>query len=608
MDDVCGMMSAPWKGNQMIQVRDLSFAYPQKEIFKGVSFTLKEGQHCAFIGASGSGKTTLLRLLMDSERYTYEGSVQMDSRVRIGHVSQFPQRGEAQALSVHAYLAEPHDRLQERIAGLCTDMETAADNPETLEKLLITYQEAMDAYDALGGDDFEARCSRQLGLAGLDKHAALPVSALSGGEFKLVQVMREMLVRPDLLIMDEPDAFLDFDNLRALRNLIYAYKGTLLVITHNRYLLNHCFNKLLHLENMELQEFDGTFIDYRFSLLMTKIEMRELQLADDAEIARNEILIEKFRKIATLTDEESAGRKLKARVKVQDRLQARRIKAPFVAIRQPNIRFHTDEAGEAHFALSVRGYSAAYDVKLFEDVHFEIGPSQKIALIGANGVGKTTLLRDIWLNNQDTIVVHPHLKMAYLSQHQNETLDEAQTIVEMFMNAGFRNREEIGEYLCSYGFEGEALDQRVSNFSGGERNLLQLARISAGKAGLLLLDEPTSHLDTYAQVALEKAIQQYGGAVLMVSHDFYAIANCMDAVLFIENRTIRRMSIRKFRKLVYAGHEDMDVLMLEQRKKTLEAGIEHALQKGDTEQARALSETLAPLVEALKRAFSQNRQ
>ena len=114
------------------------------------------------------------------------------------------------------------------------------------------------------------------------------VSELSGGEFKLIQVIKEMLNSPDLMIMDEPDVFLDFENLNSLKNLINSHKGTMLIITHNRYLLNHCFNKIIHLENMELQEFDGRYIDYNFSLLQTKIELQELAIADDEEIERNE--------------------------------------------------------------------------------------------------------------------------------------------------------------------------------------------------------------------------------------------------------------------------------------------------------------------------------
>lgn len=607
----------------MIQVHNLSFSHPKKDLYNRISFTLEDGQHCAFIGTSGSGKTTLLNLLMDPDRYTYDGVLQKAEALRIGYVSQFSQLEATQGQTVWAYLGEAFFHLQDQITTLCSQMETAAaltnpapnqdeSSPSALDSLMEAYQQAMDTFDSLGGDDFEARCERQLGLAGLAGRKDLPVTAISGGEFKLVQVMREMLLRPDLLIMDEPDAYLDFSNLHALKKLMNAHKGALLVITHNRYLLNHCFNKLIHLENQELQEFDGTYIDYHFSLLKTKIDMQELQITEDEEIARNEQLIERFRKLATLTNEESAGRKLKARVKVHDRLLARRIKAPFVAIRQPDIQFKTvpesaEEAadqGEASAALTVSGYTAPFDVRLFDQLHFEIGPSDKVALIGGNGTGKTTLLRDIYRNNQASIVLRPDLKVAYLSQQQGETLDETQTIYDAFFESGFRSYREIEDHLAPYGFEGDILNQKISALSGGERNLLQLARIGASQANLLLLDEPTSHLDTYAQIALEKAIQHYKGAVLMVSHDFHAIANCMDYVLLIEDRTIRRMSIRKFRQMVYAHHVSKDIIGIEQKKKALEAKIEAALQMGEFAVAKGLADDLAPLVEQLKQNLS----
>ena len=152
------------------------------------------------------------------------------------------------------------------------------------------------------------------------------ISELSGGEFKLIQVIKEMLNKPDLLIMDEPDVFLDFENLNALKNLINSHKKTILLITHNRYLLNHCFNKIIHLENTELQEFDGRFIDYNLSLLQSKIETQEIFVAEEEEIARNEELINILREKATYNSEASRGRALKARVKIQERLQERRIR------------------------------------------------------------------------------------------------------------------------------------------------------------------------------------------------------------------------------------------------------------------------------------------
>ena len=191
--------------------------------------------------------------------------------------------------------------------------------------------------NAIGGEDFESNINKKLNLANLIKHKDLRVSELSGGEFKLIQVIKEMLKSPNLMIMDEPDVFLDFENLNSLKNLINSHKGIMLIITHNRYLLNHCFNKIIHLENMELQEFNGRYVDYNFSLLQSKIELQELAIADDEEIARNEILIDKLRFIATYNSEASRGKTLKARVKYQERLEARKIKAPFVYIKQPDI-------------------------------------------------------------------------------------------------------------------------------------------------------------------------------------------------------------------------------------------------------------------------------
>ena len=150
-----------------------------------------------------------------------------------------------------------------------------------------------------------------------------------------------MINNPDLLIMDEPDVFLDFENLNSLKNLINSHKGTMLVITHNRYLLNHCFNKIIHLENMEYKSLMEDYIDYNFSLLQTKIELQELAAADTAEIERNDKLIDRLRELATENAEQFRGKTLRARVKIQERLEERRIKAPFVAITEPNINFVT---------------------------------------------------------------------------------------------------------------------------------------------------------------------------------------------------------------------------------------------------------------------------
>ncbi|SCI40619.1 MULTISPECIES: ABC-F family ATP-binding cassette domain-containing protein [unclassified Romboutsia] len=579
----------------MIKVDNLSYSFPQKDLYNKVSFTLKEGQHCAFIGSSGSGKSTLIDIIMDPERYMFDGKLEIYPNCKIGYVSQFSQLDKTKETTVFEYIGEEFIKLQKEIESICNEMETSSD----IETLLQEYQEALDTFEAIDGDDFENNINKKLNLANLNRHKDRMISELSGGEFKLVQVIKEMLNNPDLMVMDEPDVFLDFENLNSLKNLINSYKKTMLIITHNRYLLNHCFNKIIHLENTEIQEFDGRYIDYNFSLLQTKIELQELAIADEEEIERNEALINVLREKATYNPDASRGRALKARIKIQERLEERRIKAPFVDIKQPNINLLTNNEIEETIALKVNDFSVVFDEILLENVNFEIKSTDKVAIIGTNGVGKTTLLRSIFKNNNECIEINDNIEVAYLSQMQGEILNESNTILEEFFEVGFKNYREVRSYISRYGFEEEVIEQRIESLSGGEKNILQLAKVSARKANMLLLDEPTSHLDTYSQIALEKAIENYNGAILMISHDYHFIVNCMDYVLMIEDKTIRKVSMKKFRKMIYATHFDKDYLEIEQKKKSVETEIALALIDTDFERAKTLLEDLENLIKLL---------
>jgi len=583
------------RGINMIRVENLSYSFPQKDLYNNISFTLEDGEHCAFIGRNGSGKSTLIDIIMDPEKYIFEGKVEKEPNCRIGYVSQFSQLDETEETTVFEYIGEEFIKLQNEIAAICSEMETASD----IEPLLEKYQEALDAFAAINGDDFEKNINKNLNLANLMKCKDLMISQLSGGEFKLIQVIKEMLNSPDLMIMDEPDVFLDFENLNSLKNLINSHKGTMLIITHNRYLLNHCFNKILHLENMELQEFEGSYIEYNFSLLQTKIEMQELAIADNEELERNEKLIEKLRDRATTDAEGARGKSLRARVKIHERLEKRRIKAPFLDIKHPNFRFFINNKIEETIALKVSDYSVSFDELLLENVNFEIKSNEKVAIIGPNGTGKTTLLREIFENNNPSIEINEAMEVAYLSQLPGKTLNESNTIMEEFLEAGLKTYEDVTDYISDYGFEEEALNQKIGSLSGGEKNILQIAKVSASQGNMLLLDEPTSHLDTYSQIALEKALENYKGAVLMISHDFYTVVNCMDSVLIIEDKTIRKTKIKKFKKMIYASHFDKDYLETEQKKKLVETKIESALKNTDFILAKELSEELEELIKLL---------
>lgn len=579
----------------MIKVDKLSYSFPQKNLYNDISFTLEDGQHCAFIGTNGSGKSTLIDIFMDPEKYLFDGSLEIDPSCRIGYVRQFQEIDKTQDITVFEYLAENFIKLQNEITAICTEMETSSD----IETLLEKYQDALDEFESINGDNFENIIDKKLNLIELIKYKNLSISQLSGGEFKLIQVIKSMLTNPDLLIMDEPDVFLDFKNLNALKNLINAHKGTLLVITHNRYLLNHCFNKILHLENMEIQEFDGNYINYNFSLLQTKIELQELAAADTEEIERNEILIDRLRELASENAEQFRGKTLRARVKFQERLEKRRIKAPFVEIKQPNIIFITTDEVEEKTALKVTDYELSFDEVLLKDVNFEIKSTDKVAIVGANGAGKTTLFQTIFNNNNSSIEINENIKIGYLSQLQGQTLNYSNTIADEFFDIGFKTYDDIKEYLEGYNFHEELLNQKIGTLSGGEKNLIQLAKISEVGADLLLLDEPTSHLDTYSQIALEKAIKNYKGAILMVSHDYYTIANCMDYVLFIENKKIRKININHFKDIIYANHFNKDYLKIEQKKKSVETKIELALRDNNFLLAQSLCEDLEKIIKLL---------
>lgn len=580
----------------MIKVQNLSYSYPQKDLYKKVSFTIEDDVHCALIGTNGTGKSTLLDLLMHPEEYLYDGKIVIDNTDRIGYVSQFSQLDPKEDMTVFQYISDEFVKHEQKLFDFYKEMETAVD----LEEIFEGYQKELDEWNAIDGESYEINIKKQLKLADLQKLEEQKISSLSGGEFKLVQVIREMMLSPRFLIMDEPDVFLDFKHLNALRNLINAHKGTLLIITHNRYLLNHCFNKILHMENMDVQEFDGTYTEYNYELLATKIDLEEAAAADQAEIDRQSKILEKSRTRASKMDNASLGRAVHARQTLVDRLKTRKTKAPFVDIKQPEIYFGLENAVADENILELTDYSVAFDEQLFEHVDFEMKPSEHVAIVGNNGTGKTTMLCEIFENKKDTIRISEDAKVSMFSQITGSLYDDGKTLLEIFEEKGFGTKNDTEDYLKKYGFEGDTLGQKVSELSGGEKDLFQLAVLSLEKANFLLLDEPTGHLDVYAQIALEQAISEYKGAILMVSHDYYTVANCMDYVVLIENNTVRRMSIRKFRQMIYANHFDKDYLLLEQKKKETETRIQQLLRTNEFEKAKVLMESLEESIKKMK--------
>ena len=577
----------------MIRAEQLTYGFADKYLYNKISFDLPDDRHCVLIGSNGSGKTTLVDLIRRPEEYLFDGKLIRENVGRIGYASQFASRDKQIDLTVSEYLAQDFIRLQEQIDTVCEKMATEED----LDPLMDEYQRLLDEGESMDSDNYERNIIRQLQLSGLEEKSALELSKLSGGEYKLIQIIRHILRRPGLLILDEPDVFLDFENLAGLRELINDYKGTLLVVTHNRYLLEHCFDLIWHLENAQLQEFDGTFKEYQVSLLKKKIELQKAATIGENEYQRAAEMVERLRDEATEWVDPNKGRALKAKVTYMERWEKKSIQKPFVEIREPDICLPEVDPGESQEPLlEVCDYSLRFDKDLLENVSFSVHPGEKVAIVGPNGTGKTTMLREIWRNEHPAVHFSDEVHVGFFSQLQEDTLNEQNTIEEEFHELGIHSAEQVQAHMERYCFQTDDLYRPIRQMSGGEKNLLQLAKLAVGNANLLLLDEPSSHLDVYAQIALEKALGEYKGAVLMVSHDFYSIANCADSILYVDNGTIRPMSGRAFRKMIYKNHFSHDYLEQETIRKDLETRIARCLESKNTEEAETLCQELESLI------------
>ncbi len=535
----------------MIKFTDVSFCHPQKDLYNKISFSIEDGEHAVLIGSNGTGKTSLLKLIINPDKYTYEGKIEKDGSARIGYVSQFVNH-ETEPVTVFDYLARPFVALQKRSDELCRIMESG----DGIEAACELYQQCMDEMDAVDFYDYEVNIRKELAIAGLEGAEGKYVNEISGGEFKLLAIVGAMLQKPALLIMDEPDVFLDFANLIGLSKLIGRYDGTILAVTHNRLLLNSCFNKILHIENQQLNEFPGNYAEYTKALLESKIDMQEHFQKFDDFIQTQMDLIEKRRIAADELTDSSKGRQLRARVHYLQRLYVQRGEDPFIEANNYAFSFSVPESNDAESredaapVIALENYTLAYDKPLLSGISFSIMPGEKVAIVGANGTGKSSLLN------------------------------------EMYRMLSAKSDAAIGFFRQIY--DGE----NPGKLSGGEQNIAQLKALSAEPADILILDEPTSHLDINAQYALEKALGEYKGTLLIVSHDFYIVAGCAARIFILEDGTLREMSSRAYRKAIYKKYFTSELLEQQRAAKQTEIQINALLSKGKYEDARALLELL----------------
>ena len=336
-------------------------------------------------------------------------------------------------------------------------------------------------------------------------------SALSGGEKNVLSLSQALLAEPDLLVLDEPGNHLDFGGIAWLEGFLARFRGAVLLISHNRYLLDRVVSGILHLEDGRVAAYAGNYSAYRATALRAKLAQRADYVADQKRLAQLEALVKRFEEIARRTADPAWGKRLRARKSQLSRAKEDATEKPAAEASKIRMSF-TAEASRADVALQVRGYSKAFgERRLFDAAELEISCGERVALLGPNGCGKTTLLRDIvaegaW--DHATLRIGPSLRVGYCAQEQ-EVLDDERTVLGQMIADGVASRDRAFNLLRRFMFGRDDLDKRVGDLSGGERNRLQLARLIAQQPDFLILDEPTNHLDIPACEAIEEALADF---------------------------------------------------------------------------------------------------
>jgi len=611
----------------LIAIKNLTKSFTEEPLFSDLNLDINSGDKIGLIGPNGAGKSTLIKILLGEEDPT-SGKIQSAPNLNIGYIPQMLALVESGTIE-DVLLAEfrPLQRELARLEGEMAD-------PDKLEKALTAYQEVQESFDKLGGWEARDQAVSLLRRLGMEHHLETPVDQLSGGEQSLLFFARAMLGQPDLLILDEPGNHLDFLGLAWLEQFLKGYPGAVLVISHNRYLLDKVVSRIWHMERGNLQEWSGNYSSFRMrrtkDLLQQKIEQDKL----DREIHQTQL------KVNQLNNQASSS--YNPPVQVMKMLAAS--KAKLEQLKEARGRLNLQEeqkitvkiTGSRHrsdFALQIKDFSFSYpDKPLFHQTSFEVFAGEKAALLGANGSGKSTLIQAV-MNQGDWDNPHlrlgPSTKVGYLGQDVQFTEEEG-TILEEVLSWGPLSESQGFNLVAPYRFEYKDMGNPVATLSGGERQRLQLAKLTYLETNFLILDEPTNHLDIDSREILEECLQDYQGTLLMVSHDRYFLDTLAEKILYIRDKQIETIQgsfteffgknfgslqsakglhgRRKVKEHLTPEQLEAQITDWEEEKKELQKQITRLGTKGKEQEALKLMDKLAKVQDRLESAYSRWEQ
>ena len=549
----------------LMTVQGVSKSFGMKSVLKDISLTLQQGARMGLIGVNGSGKSTLFRLIA-GQMEPDEGTISLMRGTRVGMLTQ---EADIQSdLTVREELSrvfEPVREMERRLRALEEEMAQKHADEAELDRLSREYARLTDRFEDAGGYEWPSRIQGVLAGLGFAKgREDQPASVLSGGEKTRLCLARLLLTQPDLLMLDEPTNHLDLSSIQWLEDTLKKYRGTVLIISHDRYFMNSVCDCMAEISMRRLVQYEGNYDQFTVKRQADiERQIREYKL-QQAEIARQQAIIQRYR----MYNREKSIRAAESREKRLEKME--RLERP---VDEQHVRFSFEarrRTGED--VLKVRGLAKSFEGRsLFENFDLHLRAGDRVAIIGPNGVGKSTLLNIIARKlkaDAGEVEFGANVDLGYYEQHQTGLDPEKDVLNELWDAFPRLDLDRVRSVLALFLFTGDDVYKKISMLSGGEKGRVSLCKLMLKRDNLLLLDEPTNHLDMDSREVLEGALEDFDGTILTVSHDRYFINRVADRIIEMRPDGVKE----------YLGNYD-DYL---EKKRREEAGLEDAAASGMT--------------------------